>query len=235
MEYWLIELKGSDKSIAFLNDLLKSSQLSIIKDQRGAYIKITELGNETMPASLRAPTKRIIDMVNGAALLLWPNYEPVESNMIHMVADDGSRQSFGFLTASSTPQIQFYVFDPENTMLSDWIDLADSEPMVERAFVLYGLLAHDWKGLYMILEVVKDDVGSWDSLVAKGWLSKSQLSDFKHTANSFAAVGDSARHATKSIKAPNNPMSLMDAKTLAHSILRRWLALKSSAVNEKTA
>lgn len=228
MAHWLIELKGSDRSLAFLSHFLNSSQLSVLRDEHGMYIRLMDLGDETTSASLFDISKRIVDTVNGAAFLLWPHFEFVTSNTVHSVADDGSRQTSIFVTASA-PHMQYFGFLPNDTTLSHWVDLANTEPMVEKAFILYSLLPHDWKGLYMILEIIKDDVGSWNGLVTNGWISKARLRNFKHTADSFAAAGHSARHATTSITPPAKPMGLMDARTLTDEMLRKWLISKSDA------
>ena len=101
------------------------------------------------------------------------------------------------------------------------------DDMVAKALTLYGTLNHNWKNLYMVLEIIEDDAGGEAGLIETAWISRGKLKTFKHTANSFRAVGREARHATAKPNPPSVPMSLREAQELIKSVLKEWLRSKS--------
>jgi hypothetical protein len=82
----------------------------------------------------------------------------------------------------------------------------------------------DWFSLYKTLEIVRDDVGGTGALQRRHWVSKRQLDRFTHTAQCRDALGDAARHATKTIKPPRQPMCIDDATRLIKSLIQKGLA-----------
>jgi hypothetical protein len=95
-----------------------------------------------------------------------------------------------------------------------------------------GVLRHvandssTWVGLYRIIEAVEADMKVRDALVKAGWMTHGQLRNFKHTANSPCASGDSSRHGRETTAPPKSPMQLRDAQLLVASVVMQWLQRK---------
>jgi hypothetical protein len=80
-----------------------------------------------------------------------------------------------------------------------------------------------WTDLYRLLEVIEAGAGGADAVVAKDWISKSQLRRFKHSANSVTAAGDQARHGVETTQPPADAMTISEARSLIDILLSRWL------------
>ncbi len=70
----------------------------------------------------------------------------------------------------------------------------------------------DWNSLCKVYEIIKADIGGERALAGKAWLTNGMLKIFTQTAQSRDALGDAARHASRSYPAPAKPMSLVQAK-----------------------
>lgn len=110
----------------------------------------------------------------------------------------------------------------DDTSMADWANLATVDSAVARALTLYGSLDHDWKNLYMVLEVIEEDLGGKSALMICYPELSQRLKVFKRTANSFEAVGREARHAKK-LKPQPNPMQIAEARSLIRQLLLYWL------------
>jgi hypothetical protein len=108
-----------------------------------------------------------------------------------------------------------------------WIHLAKQDELVERALILYANLPHNWRNLFIILEIIEDDFGGEKGLKSKGWVSGNMITLFKRTANSYMAIGREARHGSTKKQPPVKPMGLQEAQSLVRNILFKWLSSKS--------
>lgn len=80
-----------------------------------------------------------------------------------------------------------------------------------------------WFNLWKSYEAIRDGNGGKASLVAEGWTTADEVDRFRKTANSYAAVGDAARHARLGEPPPPNPMTLDDAEDYVRAMLHRWV------------
>jgi hypothetical protein len=81
-----------------------------------------------------------------------------------------------------------------------------------------------WFDLYKAYEAIRDGSGGEERLTEKGWAARNQIRRFSGTANSYAAVGDAARHAQPRWRPPKHPMTLAEADEFVRGLLSRWLA-----------
>ena len=65
-----------------------------------------------------------------------------------------------------------------------------------------------------------------DQMVKNGWTTTKQISRFRHTMNSVAALGDVARHGVEPTTLPTDPMSISGARAFATRLLVQWLSSK---------
>lgn len=85
-----------------------------------------------------------------------------------------------------------------------------------------------WVGMYRIHEVIEADVGSERALIKRDWGSEKDLKRFKHSANSVAVAGDSARHGREVEQPPKHPMSVDEAAAYLNYVLQSWLSSKGA-------
>jgi len=76
--------------------------------------------------------------------------------------------------------------------------------------------------------MVESDIGGEKKLVKMGWGSTHQLKRFKHSANSVAVAGDSARHGRELGDPPRDPMSIDEAIAYCKYLLQAWFDSKRS-------
>jgi hypothetical protein len=79
-----------------------------------------------------------------------------------------------------------------------------------------------WVNLWKSFELIRDANGGPQSLTANGWTSQRELERFSRTANTYAAVGDEARHAELARSAPSRPTTLKEADDYMRRLLARW-------------
>jgi hypothetical protein len=102
---------------------------------------------------------------------------------------------------------------------SAWVTAALADPVVEKVVALYRL-EHNWANLSKVLEAIEEDVGPAHR---QGWVSRSARGRFRHTANSYRATGEGARHPLERHAPPENPMPLSEGEELVAHVLQRWL------------
>jgi hypothetical protein len=183
MAEWLAELESDEQILELLKEYLAGTDYSIINDKSSYYLKVADLPEDTDPAILQDRASRLIELLNGAAKLYLGYSGGVTTNKVVRVREDGRKEGFGFLTLPERSTTLTLLPIPDGT-LETWICLGAKDETIARALTLYGTLDHNWKNLYMVLEVIEEDVGGEKALVKINWISQERLKNFKHTANS---------------------------------------------------
>jgi hypothetical protein len=80
-----------------------------------------------------------------------------------------------------------------------------------------------WANLWKSFELIRDANGGGQALTDRGWTTQSELERFRRTANTYAAVGDEARHAILAEVPPSHPMTLEEGEGYIRRMLTRWL------------
>jgi len=237
MPKWLVRLKGERFDLEDLPSLLRSPELNATEDNGFYYLQSSEFDSLTSADEVRERGIALIKILNGAAKLYRDNFRDVAEDGITRVENDGSRHHYVYLEGGITPRAkvsaQVTVITSNGSQpavgqpspLESWFRLAQKHKPVADALHFYR--EDSWINLYKVYEVIIDDVGGEHIVVSNGWVSGSYLSRFTQTAQSRAALGDYARHASQKYKPPAQPMPLSEAKSLVKSILMKWLTTKS--------
>lgn len=171
MAYLLIQLIGDNKDLLLLERYLLLDKVSIFKEKGTYFIKVDGLSENLEMVDAEKEANRIIETINGATKLYHKMFKGISFERIDRVNKDGTKQGWIFITATAR-NFEIPVFIDTDTTLRKWISTALRDESVKKALMLYGSLEHNWKGLYMVLEVVEKDIGSFAKLIAKGWGSK---------------------------------------------------------------
>jgi hypothetical protein len=218
-------LNGQTDDLQALSTL-KSADWAIVKEN-GAYHLTSPLLNTARDADDALQfTQELLPIINGAAQVYLPHFEPIHlAGSATILQDDGTQQTAQTQTARARIRHPIAATDIQNAPPIDaWITLAYKDGQVEKALDLWGSLEHNWRNLYLVLEVMQDTVGGETALLAQPWLpDKHGIELFKKTANNWRALGHKARHATEKYQPPPNPMSLPDARELLRRTLHAWL------------
>jgi len=226
MTEWLARIEGDERALDLLKDYLAETTHLVIKEGSRYYLKIADLPDDIAPEIIYDTASRFIDGLNGVAKLYFGKFGGIHFNVIVRIREDGVKEGVGFLTL---PERSFALTLPPipDGTLESWITACTTDDLVMRALTLYGTLEHNWKNLYMMLEVIEDATGGEAGLIKTGWITEAKIKSFKRTANSYQAIGREARHGTISYKRPPSPMKLEEARQILREILQIWLKSRS--------
>ncbi len=222
MSEWLIELQGSDSDIEFLGRFLHESQSPVVDGPIGKALTLPGLPPDADSEAVHVAANTLIDVVNGATKLYNDGFGGVGFVKVTRLGDDGKWHGYGYLTVGPR-STELTVFRPGDKTLAGWVSTGLFDEDAARALGLFGSLEPSWKNLYLVFEVVMEDMGGQSALEAQGWIPRSHIRGFKQTANSYRALGQETRHAKLSYEPPAEPMLLQDAHELVRTILARWM------------
>ncbi len=171
MSEWLVKLKGPEE---FLNELVKVSVVdwSIVRIANAFYLKSDKLNAHEHPSDVDRAGAEFLEVINGAALLHFEGFEPVSVHGPVRLHDDGRLEPI--LLCHGTQVVTRFgrlsVGLPRSSPHEDiglWVDLSDESDNIREALTLYGKLAHTWRNLYIMLEIVERDCGGLHKLVKR--------------------------------------------------------------------
>ncbi|HWD00553.1 MAG TPA: hypothetical protein VG456_27540 [Candidatus Sulfopaludibacter sp.] len=221
----LVTLNGQTEDLKVLSALQSTDWHVVCQD--GTYYLTSALLDLARDADDALQFAReIIPIINGAAQIYLANFEPVHLGGAAIILhDDGTKQVAQSIAGRarirhSVPPADIKSAPPLDT----WMATAYKDPYIEKALNLWGSLEHNWRNLYLVLEVMVDTASDLSAFLAQAWLpDKSGIELFRRTANNFRALGPDARHGTEQYKPPPKPMALPDARILIRRTLQAWL------------
>lgn len=236
---WAVRIIGDafdlDQFIKSLNNPVARIEL----DREGTYLLKSELFNGLLEHNeVSKKGNEILQLLKGTIRLSYGSDSSMRISGIYKIHDDGSIQ--GFLNFEERIAIResvtIKITDSDgnqkeiNTsdILAERVYLAMADEKVAQALRIFAREGHSWVGLYKIMEVVGNDLGNQREIYKNGWATEKSLKRFTHTANSFNAAGDDARHAIDKTQSPSDPMTIGEGKALIEFILNNWLMYKKS-------
>jgi len=242
MPKWLVKLKGEKFDLEDFPSLLQSPELSVIEENGSYYLQSSKFNTLASADEVFQRGLELIERVNGAAKLYIDNFHDVAVDEVTHIEDDGRKSHHNVLQIDNIMQRQ--KVSPvtltasngsqpavnQHSLLESCVHL--SQKFKQVAVALHFYHEDSWVNLYKVYETIRDDISEDDFkgddiLINNGWVSRSELRRFKRTAQSKEALGDQARHASKTYTPPDVPMSHSETKSLVKSILMKWLATKS--------
>lgn len=236
MGEWLVRLQGHGFDLAELADHFTSADRNVKKDTDGHYyLRSLDFDRMTAPNVVHECAQEILGHMNGAMKLCSGyGYRPVESDAITEIDESGNRRNYMMLSATiegrshmtAEPTV-IRADGTEDTSQSPdavevLVDLANQNEQVADALRFYA--RGDWVNLYKAWEMVCDSAGGLHEVVNRGWADGDDRSRFTGTAQSRSELGDEARHASERFQAPQNPMTLDEARTFVGSVIRAWVS-----------
>jgi hypothetical protein len=233
---WRVQLEGQRLDLLDLEEQVHAHGISIIHDENTFDLRAKRFEACANAEEVQQVAQDLLPLLNGSASANIAGFQPATLGPVMRVADNGDRQAFflvsgavtlrgprvrGEIKVASGPRVE--PTQPATSPIDTAINCAVGDPEVHRALQLYGALAHTWRNLYLVLEVIEGAVGGQAQLAAKGWVTAASIGRFKGTANSFQVVGAEARHGSTIRAAPSKTMTLSDADALMATILRSWL------------
>jgi len=234
MTEWLVRLEGGKSELEYLCTV-RSPNWSVTAQDNEYYLRAVDFNSLEDPRDVVLIATQILDVIGGIARLSFGDFHAAKVGGVTRVEANGKITQI--VMPPSIP-ITFKVGIPAVTTsategssqqpnpLERWIQVAEHDELVSRAFALYGGLEHNWRNLYMILEVVEDDVGGEQALIGKEWVPNGKIKLFKRTANNFRVLGREARHGSAKYEPPAETMPLPQAQSLIQKIMEYWIRSK---------
>lgn len=232
---WYVNITGEKSDLVELSKSLNSPELYLINEGKEFIIKSTDFDQLKTADEVRNKASEILSQLNGTARLVIGMRNSID--IAHVVKVNDDRRKDIFISVLET----LYVRDSHSIsikskngtvrqfrqadVIKDYLSVARNDKNVAKVLRLYGL-KHDWVNMYRIFEVIECDIRNISKVYQKGWVKKSAIDLFKHTANSVGAIGDESRHGKETKKPPQNPMTFSEAKSLIDLLINCWLRNK---------
>jgi hypothetical protein len=234
MRRWNIRLDGDASVFKELAKSLRTEELRITFDESEHCYFLESSSFDGMEAHLEVYRKslEIIEELKGPAMLAvgGSGSESIRVANVVEIKEDGSRQVYGYASGHLVmPSIQIDMtisMDNGSTFeisqaapVPGWLHLLRREDSVRRVFEIYKKPNIDWRDLYVIFEIVQEDIGT--NPHKKQWTTEPMESTFKQTANHY-------RHGKSKFPLPTKPMTIEEGRSFIDGIFLRWLDSKSA-------
>lgn len=230
---WRVSLKGHKHDLENLIRIFHDCEIfSIEKDGEDYYLRSDEFNDLDDVNKVADKCKEILEILNGTAVLLVPDYRRVESRTIAKLDTETQRYN-GYLGVPLLDN-SVRIFPPALTLeghenidsikiKNDRHVILDNKDLLE-AIKKYSHGNVSWDDLFKIYEIIERSGYSKQLLELCG-ISKKTVSRFTHTCQSPDAIGEEARHAKFSGASPKDPMDYDDAKNLIKTLLLKWFEI----------
>jgi hypothetical protein len=231
---WHFRLEGDETDIVSITDIF-SLGANISKDSDGHNRLIMELPfTRTESQAARETAEGLLALLNAVAQIHYGNHDNVRISgvgcrqhpdeplhlYIQMSASikGRTRVSANLTIANSNDPVPIAPPPIGDRILS----AAEKDHHLERALYLFGCLPLDWRGLYMVLDAIREGNGGLKGLKTKNWVPASQIENFKATADSYKAIGAAARHGKINSGIDKPRLTLQEARDMVRTILEKW-------------
>ena len=237
MPKWLVRLKGERFDLEDFPKLFRSPEVRVIEESGSFYLESSEFDSLTLAEEVRERGRALIKLINGVSKFNRKSFLSISEDCITRVEDDGKRHNYVFLEGevkmrkkvSAKPTVIAVdgsgKVDTQPSALESLLEIAQKHKVVADTLTFYR--EDTWISFYKAYEIISDDVHGMHQIINNGWAVNSDISRFTQTAQSRAALGDSARHASKKYRPPAKPMTLSEARVLIKTILSRWISSKT--------
>ncbi len=233
MNTWLIEITGSEYDLEALIKLSPFCNTEIIKMKNRYCLKSKKFDSVSEYDNVKKLGRDLVDILNGLAKLQNKHWKPIKFNGVLRENLNGTTTIF----FEAKAELQFEATANGTVVKADGTTDDSKHPSqfetkftvlskdtnVQKALRIYGSREESWVDLYIIYEIIEDDLGGSQMIFDNKWSSKNAIQRFKHTANSPKAIGDEARHGKENTLPPQKPMLFSDAKILIKELLDKWI------------
>ena len=230
-------LVGKLEDIRTMAHLLSGPELHVVEDRGSFYLRLTQADE----LFLEVRARDLVEAANGAYKAAFGRPIDVRVDGTLRFDSEGRRHFAVGLEAGvyvfTGASIGAEIRTPEGVriearpddILRSGIENLVANPSLASAYQMFYRVGDTWQGLYNVLELLQ---AAGSDPVRQGYCTKPEMSRFTQTANSFEAVGVEARHAKPDFPAPNNPMTLREAKDLFQRVLLQAISGAASPIGK---
>jgi hypothetical protein len=243
--HWQVQIQGSPHDLEHLARVFTAPPTCVARDERdGVFLYESALFQTcTTSEEVWAIADEQLAILSGVLTILRSSREPLISGAVYRRNAAGGRDVFVRVqhtvqARAEVGEVTVTVNDSEGNPITRpslpprimvFMQLAAVDSAVAKVLRLQSLKeSRSWVGLYRIYEVIEADVGGQEALKLRSWGTASDLKRFRHSANSVAVAGDTARHGKEPQQPPRQPMSQEEAATYVERMVQCWLTCKAT-------
>lgn len=167
---------------------------------------------------------RLLNVMHGAARLVRAKYKPISISSMHKF--DLSGRLVGSFSSGPWGDSRRSYPMPSNRkglteLVRQWAFKGLEDDAVSLALSMYGTQPLSWVMLYMIYEVIKDDVDNINR-----YMNKNDYKNFTKAANNARRLRSGPRHAFKTKVHEEELLTLQHGEAIIRGLLKRWLGNK---------
>jgi hypothetical protein len=220
--HWEVRVLGEPRDLEHVAARLQRDGFTLRRDDDGWWLRSNRADTTDDPREAFETVRSELATVSGVLKVTIGSSTPLRPGGVIKVHADGHREYT--LVVTRGLRLHGRISDDGGTRLRE---LAERDAAVAKSLRL--LVAEDydsWTGIYRLLELIEHDVGGKGRLLSLGWISESDRSRLKHSANSVAVGGDVARHGAEKRQPPSKPMGFPEAQACVEALLQSWLSDK---------
>jgi hypothetical protein len=231
---WRVALTGDSPDLRDVATLFAASDPTIIEESGAFYLMSSDFEAYDDPQEVLQSAASALPRLNGVARARLSEFEGItlRAVVVERIDEKTSHVTQLFGTRARVVVQEEGAFSNGTTVGNTQQEAvaqlarAASDEHLARALAIYGVMGDTWVGLYMVLDVLSDDLGSVEAVKKSGFAPRAKITLLRRTANSYAGVGFGARHATEKFEAPETPMSLGEGKRVVGKLLDGWMRSK---------
>jgi len=243
MSEWKVELRGDRFDLEELPRHFPQENVNVVEEEGKFFLRSARFTSLGTCQKVYDEAAVLLERINGTMRISIDNFRPTGIEAVIYVDDQGVSHRNVWLRAEAGEyrmkgaDISLVyshedldtagLREPATKFEESWPEIANHDKNVAKVLRFFSQEL-DWIVLYKILDVLLEDQGG--GIFDKEWAGEKEINLFTHTANSYGAIGDAARHAqeTKKFQPPPTPMTLSQAQALIRSIVNKWLEEKAS-------
>ena len=224
----LEQLIGEKLDIEDLKTGLLSRVWTIAFEKEGYYLSSKILDGLFNNREIVLKACEFIDIMNGAANILYSNHKNVEVGNLTIVGPNGSNHVLiaetGHFKLRSRVREHLSVKnnDTSQPIIETWLNKSNVNSNVKDALHFFSEVT--WWNLYKIYEIINEDIGGQRRLYKL--IDKDQIKLFTQAAQSRELLGDNARHASKKYAPPKVKLTLEQACHIIVVLFKKWVDSK---------
>lgn len=233
---WKVRLTGRARTLEELSKTFDSDP-KIFEDNGSYFLWSSRFSEKESSIEVEEVSSEIIKKIRNLNPVLNLNIEDISTYYVVEMESNG--------TESTHVNLQFDAVDADSSTVSLSVDGEEPPPLSEDIYEYFALAKEDelvdelldirnngksWVNLYRLYEFIRDNINDNENMIEKGWITNTEKNRFTHTANSFEAIGNDARHATNKHGEPDDPMTHSEAISTIDKLIGNWLDYRKNMV-----